>query len=256
MERAAVDSLATLTRIHEVIKETITPTWIANPPADVGLPRAGTLKADHWQTLFAIHIPLALLSLWKEDSPIAAPNAKQMTSVLSTSMHLTCATNMMTKRTLTPQSRDLYRHSLRQHVMGLKENFPSFILPSHHLAFHIYEFMDSFSAVRNWWLFPFENLIGKLQRMPTNHKIGTPTFYQRIQLRSKCPQVNLNTHSCIHSTRVLSSDSGCYVLTAHLSYKRPGTSWTKRMGMPHNRHCHRPTQRTSSLMSMPSNHTQ
>ena len=111
MEYAAVDSLATLTRIHEVIKETITPTWIVNPPADVGLPQAGTLKADHWRTLFAIHIPLALLSLWKEDSPIAAPNAKQMTSVLSTSMHWTCAANMMTKRTLTPQSWDSYRHS-------------------------------------------------------------------------------------------------------------------------------------------------
>ena len=178
MERAAVDPQATLTRIHEVIRNTVTPAWISNPPVEVGLPRAGTLKADHWRTLFTIHIPLALLSLWKENSPVAAPNAEQMSSVLSTSMHLTCAVIMMTKNTLTPQRWDSYRDSLRQHVIGLKENFPAFILPSHHLAFHIHMFMDYFGPVRNWWAFPFENMIGKLQRMPTNHKIGTPSLYE------------------------------------------------------------------------------
>ena len=103
MERTAIDPQATLARIQDVVRSAITPAWISNPPADVGLPRAGTLKADHWRTMFTIHIPLALLSLWKESSPIAAQNAHQMASVLLTSMHLTCAVIMMTKNTLTAQ---------------------------------------------------------------------------------------------------------------------------------------------------------
>ncbi|KAE9384483.1 hypothetical protein BT96DRAFT_1008037 [Gymnopus androsaceus JB14] len=32
--------------------------------------------------------------------------------------------------------------------------------------------MEDFSGVQHWWLFPFENLIGKLQRIPHNHKPG------------------------------------------------------------------------------------
>lgn len=179
LERTAVDSQTVLSRIHEVIKNAITPAWITNPPADTGLPQAGTLKADHWRTLFTIHIPLALLSLWKENSPIASSNAFHMSSVLSTSMHLTCAAIMMTKNTLTPQRRDSFRHSLRQHIIGLKENFPGFLLPSHHLAQHISIFMDSMGPVRNFWCFPFENLIGKLQRTPTNHKVGASTWPRR-----------------------------------------------------------------------------
>ncbi|KAK7434824.1 hypothetical protein VKT23_020011 [Stygiomarasmius scandens] len=32
--------------------------------------------------------------------------------------------------------------------------------------------MDAFSTLRNWWAFFFETLIGRLQRIPTNHQIG------------------------------------------------------------------------------------
>ncbi|KAJ3897089.1 hypothetical protein F5879DRAFT_928095 [Lentinula edodes] len=87
-------------------------------------------------------------------------------------MHLCCASLVMTKRKLTLNRREKFRHLLRLHILGLQKNFPGWIFPSHHLAFHIHDFMDLFSGVRHWWLFPFENLIGKLQRIPTNHKPG------------------------------------------------------------------------------------
>jgi hypothetical protein len=32
-----------------------------------------------------------------------------------------------------------------------------------------------FSTVQNWWAFPFETQIGRLQRIPTNHKSGKPS---------------------------------------------------------------------------------
>ncbi|KAJ3797277.1 hypothetical protein GGU11DRAFT_756848 [Lentinula aff. detonsa] len=172
MQSVKLDSSGLLKRIQQVIREAVTPAWVTNPPPDVGLAKAGTLKAEHWRTLFAIHVPLAVLSLWNEGSPLASPDAQSMTSVMETIMYLTCASLIMTKHTLSADRRNLYRHLLRLHVLGLKKDFPGWIFPTHHLAFHIFEGMDLFSGVRHWWLFPFERLIGKLQRIPTNHITG------------------------------------------------------------------------------------
>ncbi|KAF5333755.1 hypothetical protein D9758_017912 [Tetrapyrgos nigripes] len=167
-----INSVAVLKRLHHIITETVTPSWVRKPPRNSGLAKAGTLKADHWRTLFSIHLPLALLSMWGKHSPIMTGDAEEMSSVLETALLLSCALLAMTKDTLTPESRESFRNLYRQHILGLRENFPGFFMPTHHLAFHIYDFMDSFSTVRNWWSFFFERLIGRLQGLPTNHIIG------------------------------------------------------------------------------------
>ncbi|KAJ4501299.1 hypothetical protein C8R41DRAFT_913294 [Lentinula lateritia] len=91
MKSAIIDSPGLLRRVQQVVREVVTPAWVTNPPSNVGLYEAGTLKADNWRTLFSIHMPLAILSLWKESSPLAAANASDMTSVMDTVMHLACA---------------------------------------------------------------------------------------------------------------------------------------------------------------------
>ncbi|KAE9382482.1 hypothetical protein BT96DRAFT_845459, partial [Gymnopus androsaceus JB14] len=149
-----------------------TPSWLKRPPFDVGLPRAGTLKAEHWRSLFCIFVPLALLSLWQPTSPISAQNAIQMRPALDTVMDLTCASLVMNKSNLTGVDRERFRHFYCQHVHGLKTHFPGFQLPTHHLGFHIYDFMDQFGHTRNWSCFRGERLIGKLRRIPINHKLG------------------------------------------------------------------------------------
>ncbi|KAJ3900216.1 hypothetical protein F5879DRAFT_809587 [Lentinula edodes] len=197
---AKVDSSNVLNRVQKAVREIVTPSWITRPPPDVGLSRAGTLKADHWRVLFAIHLSLALISLWGTGSPIISSDAGTMKSVLKTSMHLTCASIVMTRNNLSADRLDLFRRSLAAHIEGLKDNFPGFMLPSHHLAFHIYDFMGSFANVREWWNFSFENLIGKLQRIPVNHKIGefegtmSQAFckgaaFRRWLMRPDCPDL-------------------------------------------------------------------
>ncbi|KAJ3872033.1 hypothetical protein F5051DRAFT_433362 [Lentinula edodes] len=183
MPSIELDSSGLLHRIQQVIREAVTPAWVTNPPPNVGLAQAGTLKAEHWRTLFSIHVPLAVLSLWKEHSPSASPDASSMTSLVDTTMYLACASIVMAKRTLSVERRNLYCHLLRLHILGLKQDFPGWIFPTHHLAFHIFDGMNNFSGVRNWWLFPFENLIGKLQRIPTNHIAGQ---FEHTMLHSFC----------------------------------------------------------------------
>ncbi|KAE9384912.1 hypothetical protein BT96DRAFT_1026753 [Gymnopus androsaceus JB14] len=200
LPRAPIDSSAVLHRLHKAIREIIHPSWIKKPPHDVGLPRAGTLKAEHWKTLFAIFIPLALLSLWQPGSPISAQNAAQMGPALDTTMHLTCASIAMHKLNLTGAERERFRHLYRQHIFGLKANFPGFELPTHHLGFHIYDFMDQFGSTQNWSCYRGERLIGKLRRIPINHKIGEfegtllqsfhkGSAFRRWLMRPDCPRI-------------------------------------------------------------------
>ncbi|KAJ6484909.1 hypothetical protein C8R45DRAFT_829718 [Mycena sanguinolenta] len=41
-----------------------------------------------------------------------------------------------------------------------------------HAAFHIYDFILLFGPVVDWWCFPFERLIGTLQKINTNDHVG------------------------------------------------------------------------------------
>ncbi|KAJ4473379.1 hypothetical protein C8J55DRAFT_433894, partial [Lentinula edodes] len=60
-----VDSPAVLERVSQAIREVTVPSWISKPSEYIGLPRAGTPKADNWRRLFSIFLPLALLSMWQ-----------------------------------------------------------------------------------------------------------------------------------------------------------------------------------------------
>ncbi|KIK60673.1 hypothetical protein GYMLUDRAFT_244248 [Collybiopsis luxurians FD-317 M1] len=149
-----------LSRVHTCIQEILVPSWVHKPPFDTGLKSGGTLKAEDWRILSTLYLPVALLSLWQGDSPIKAGNFAAMESVLSTSMHLTCATVLMGKRTMPADRRDRFLHHYTAHVEGLKANFPGFRVPTHHIGFHIYNFIRLFGPVRNFWCFPGERLIG------------------------------------------------------------------------------------------------
>ena len=56
--------MGTLQHIKNVIAEIDVPSWVKSVPANFGDAAAGTLKADKWQTLGTIYLPLALISLW------------------------------------------------------------------------------------------------------------------------------------------------------------------------------------------------
>jgi hypothetical protein len=53
-----------LSKIHECIAGAHIPTWIAQPPRNLGEKSHGKLKADQWLTLFTIFLPLILLEIW------------------------------------------------------------------------------------------------------------------------------------------------------------------------------------------------
>lgn len=150
----------------------IVPSWITKPPFDTGLGTGGNLKADNWRLIFSLYLPLTLLSLFMEESPIRASKYAEMRPILDTSMHLTCASILMCKRSVSLQQRELFLHHYRSHMEGLKQNFPGFGVPSHHIGFHIYDFLRLYGPVQNYWCFPDESRIGRIEAIPTNHRPG------------------------------------------------------------------------------------
>ena len=128
---------------------------------------AGSIKADEWRLLIMAYIPLALISLWSSARDPAITKPFQSTMELVSAVYLSCA------QTTSVDHAKAYQNSIASYVGKLKECFPHFDLrPNHHASIHIYDYLMLFGPVRSWWTFPFERLIGFLQRLPSNHKTG------------------------------------------------------------------------------------
>jgi hypothetical protein len=61
--------------------------------------------------------------------------------------------------------------------------------PNHHTALHIGPLLTQFGPAYGWWMFPFERVIGILQQINTNSKLGKQwkqTGYKEITYEIAC----------------------------------------------------------------------
>lgn len=160
--------------IREVIKNTSTPSWLHSVPYNFGASQAGTLTADEWRSMASVYLPLALVKLWGHATPATSQDAGHFQDVLVHSMALFSAVRLACLHTMTHERQEAYRANMIQYISGLSLELyrTSDPRPNHHMALHIYDFLKIFGPVRGWWCFPFERLIGLLQRQPINHKFG------------------------------------------------------------------------------------
>jgi hypothetical protein len=160
--------------IRDVIRDTSVPTWLGSVPSNFGEVSAGTIKADEWQSLVTVYLPIALLSLWGAGTSHSSDElAVRLRAVLDHTMELVCAVYLACARTMTARRAKAYRSHIAGYVGKLKKIYPTFSLrPNHHASLHIYDYLLLFGPAHSWWCFPFERLIGILQRLPVNHKFG------------------------------------------------------------------------------------
>ncbi|KAG7093911.1 hypothetical protein E1B28_007547 [Marasmius oreades] len=64
---------------------------------------------------------------------------------------------------------DSWINDLRSIYPHVREGVPRTIV---HAAGHIFQFLVSYGPVNSWWCFPYERLIGSLQKINTNNHIG------------------------------------------------------------------------------------
>jgi hypothetical protein len=164
----------TMERIKEVIVNTTTPSWVNSVPKNYGDASAGVMKADEWRLLSTIYLPLALISMWGVGTTHTSPtNSIRFHRILNHTMLLVSAISLACKHTMSQAHSSAYLTCLVQYLKELVDIHPDANhLPNHHMAMHLPHFFHLFGPVRSWWCFPFERLIGQIQRLLSNHKLG------------------------------------------------------------------------------------
>lgn len=76
-------------------------------------------------------------------------------------------------RRTSPHHAERYTFYMLRYFAGIKELFPDYNLkPNHHYALHIPDILLTFGPLHGTWAFSIERLIGCLQKLNTNSKIG------------------------------------------------------------------------------------
>ena len=75
--------------------------------------------------------------------------------------------------TVTEARSKAYLNYMIQYISMLPKFHPNAnIKPNHHMSMHVSLFMPLYGPMRSWWCFPYEWLIGQIQCLLSNHKIG------------------------------------------------------------------------------------
>ena len=163
-----------MARIKQVIAETEVPSWLNSVPHNFGDAGAGMVKADEWHNLSTIFLPIALISMWGEGTQHPLPEiATQFRHILDHTMLLVSAVSLACMRTMTAHRSNAYLEYMSQYIQDFLVIHTDFNpCLNMHMAMHIPHFLHLFGPVRSWWCFPFERLIGQIQRLLSNHEFG------------------------------------------------------------------------------------
>jgi hypothetical protein len=186
---AKTGSEEVLAHIQSVLASMQTPAWLGSVPKNYGEAAAGTIKAAEWKLLATLFLPVALVTLWG-DSDDSSEDAVGLKQALKNAMSLFQAVIIACKWRITRDRAEVFRELLKDWVDNLRTVFPH--VRDHaprtnmHISFHLYDFFYLFGPMVSWWSFPFERLIGVLERVPTNDHIGGEFFSALINTFSHC----------------------------------------------------------------------
>jgi hypothetical protein len=191
--------------IWKDLDDMMTPSWLASVPKELGQASHGKLKADQYRVLATTYLPVSLVRLWGLDERDDSPRGERRRALLKLTMNLFSAVSIATARSTSRERAGQYLFQIQSYINGLKTLFPKYeFRPNHHMALHIYDCLLRFGPAHSWWTYPFERVIGMLQRIPTSGKFGEMEetmargFSRSSNLRAiftsyKCPEVIQHT---------------------------------------------------------------
>ena len=191
-------------KMLSVIQRVKAPTWLTPVPHNLGAPGTGKVKADQWRVLGAVHLPLALVQIWGNQSN------QRNGPILDATFALLSAIIIASSRTTSSRHASEYLQYMRSYMNGIKDIFPDFAMhPNHHMSLHLHEYLVQYGPVHSWWTFPFERLIGTLQHLPINNKYGeyeetiahaytSAANFRGVITRAGCPQALRNCQEMVN----------------------------------------------------------
>lgn len=149
----------------------VKPTWVTSVPTTLSS-SGPKLKSDQWRMVGSLFLPITLIRLWSTVDP-DDEDSKQRHELLNLTMLLLSAVAVASSRVTSANNAAEFLKLMLEYLKELQRLFPDYKCHSiHHMAFHIKDFLLMYGPVHGWWAFPFERMIGTLQRIPTNHKPG------------------------------------------------------------------------------------
>jgi hypothetical protein len=121
-------------------------------------------------------IPVSVVQLWSretcppgQDQDVTACRDKFFQSI----MHLAIAVYWGTLYQISEHHSQLFEENMVAYLQLLLELYPNIqFRPNHYTALHIGPLLTQFVPVHSWWMFPFERVIGILQKVNMNSKMG------------------------------------------------------------------------------------
>ncbi|CAG8715931.1 13242_t:CDS:2, partial [Acaulospora colombiana] len=153
-----------LEEIQQDIPNIVTPSWFTKISSQVGEISNGKLKADEWRSLFTVYLPLSMTRLWAS-SKHHRLHLKSLL-ILSIIVNITCST------TISGALIKCFNDAIRLYLRIISVEDGCSLVIKHHLSLHLTTFMEAFGPCRTYWAFPYERLIGKLQRTLYSPSIG------------------------------------------------------------------------------------
>jgi hypothetical protein len=165
-----------LEKLQKDIKATNRPGYCQGPPLNLGSPGHGKLKADQWRTCIEFDIPVSVAQLWSKETcpPELKPEViVRRDKLFQSIMHLAVAVRWATSYRTSERHSEKFEENMVAYLQCLLDLYPNIQLrPNHHAALHIGPLLKQFGPAHGWWMFPFERVIGALQGINTNSKLG------------------------------------------------------------------------------------
>ncbi len=152
-----------LTQIMEDISSTHRPNWQARLPDNFGCP-------EHLE----FDIPISLIRIKAQRKPSGNVNADiRLQKLVDHTLDLAMAIAWGLSRRTSPHHAECYTFYMKRYIEGIMELFPDYSLkPNHHYTLHIPDILLAFGPLHGTWAFSLERLIGRLQKLNLNSKIG------------------------------------------------------------------------------------
>jgi hypothetical protein len=162
---------AEMKALWEDLKCMVKPSWVTSVPTTLSS-SGPKLKSDQWRTIGSLYLPVTLIRLWSNAEPDDKENKKRQ-ELLHLTMLLSSAVAAATTRITSAAHVNDYLMYMVKYREKLQQLFPDYACHcNHHMAMHIGEFLTRYGPVYGWWTFPYERMIGMLQRISTNYKPG------------------------------------------------------------------------------------
>jgi Domain of unknown function (DUF4218) len=158
--------------IQQDIRNIVVPSWVTRLSPNFGERSNGKVKADEWRSLFQIYLPMTLTHIWTDSNEKWA-DSKQRALQLKALLALSILVNIVCSRSASTYGSELYQNTLKYYLDLITMLYPSeSLVISHHLAVHLPTYMELHGPCHTHWAFPYERLIGRLQKVKHNSRIG------------------------------------------------------------------------------------